>query len=88
MISEERQNVDEVYSRNREVWELTERGPQRDLRTGEFGGTGGRGGGLGLESRGIVRGSRSRSICRKKRRDGRLLSGHREEKREEGGGVR
>lgn len=27
VISEERQNVDEIYSRNREVWELTQCGP-------------------------------------------------------------
>jgi len=51
----ERKDVDEIDAGDREVRKLSKSGPQAYLCTGEFGGTGGRGGGLGLESRGIVR---------------------------------
>ncbi len=57
MRGKKRKDVDEIDAGNREVGKLSKSGPQAYLCTGEFGGTGGRGGGLGLESRGMVRGS-------------------------------
>ena len=51
-VGEERHNVDEVNSRDREVGEAAQRLAQAYLCTGEFGGTGGGGG--GLSSRGIL----------------------------------
>ena len=52
--SKQRKDVDEIDAGNGKVGELSKGGSEAYLCTGEFGGTGGRGGGLGLESRGIV----------------------------------
>jgi hypothetical protein len=54
MGSEERKDIDEINAGDGEIGELAESGTQAYLCTGEFGGTGGRGGGLGLWSRGMV----------------------------------
>lgn len=51
---EQWQDVDEVDAGDGEVGKLSQGAAQAYLCTGEFGGTGGRGGGLGLEFRGIV----------------------------------
>ena len=52
MVGEEGQDVDELDTGDGEVGELAERGFEAYLLTGEFGGAGGMGGGLGLRSRG------------------------------------
>ena len=57
MRRKERKYINEIYAGDGKVRKLSKSGPQAYLCTGEFGGTGGRGGGLGLESRGIVCGS-------------------------------
>jgi hypothetical protein len=51
-VGEERHNIDKVDTRDREVGEASQRLAQAYLCTGEFGGTGGGGG--GLSSRGIL----------------------------------
>lgn len=58
-VPEQRKNIDEVDSRNWEVREGLESAEESYLCTGEFGGTGGGGG--GLSSRGIVACGRGRS---------------------------
>lgn len=58
---EERQDVDEVDAGDREIGEVTKRAEQSYLCTGEFGGTGGGGG--GLSSRGIVGGQNGGFDC-------------------------
>lgn len=54
MVRKQRKDIDEVNTGYGKVGELSKSGTKVYLLTGEFGGTGGRGGGLGLESRGIV----------------------------------
>lgn len=53
-VGEEWEDVDKVNALDWEVWEVTESCVQSYLCTGEFGGTGGIGGGLGEASRGIL----------------------------------
>lgn len=54
MTCKERENIDEIDAWDREIGEVSKCGSQAYLCTGEFGGTGGRGGGDGELSRGIV----------------------------------
>jgi hypothetical protein len=79
---EERKDVDKIYSWNRKVGKLSKGGSETYLLTGEFGGTGGRGGGLGLESRGMVWARRQTRWFRI------LLGGHRGRRRKVRGGER
>lgn len=53
-VGEEWEDVDKVNALDWEIWEVTQRSVQSYLCTGEFGGTGGIGGGLGEASRGIL----------------------------------
>jgi hypothetical protein len=84
MICEERQDIDKVDASNRKVGKVSQGGTEAYLCTGEFGGTGGRGGGLGLASRGIV--VFWLSVVESSDRLRLASSGHREEKGREGGG--
>ena len=54
MRGEEWEYVDEVDAGDWEVRKVFEGGAEAYLCTGEFGGTGGSGGGEGLDSRGIL----------------------------------
>lgn len=75
-ICKDREDIFEENSRRREVWELAEGPTKSYLKTGEFGGAGGMGGGLS----GVLGGGGIRFITRRMFR-GRM--GHDEERKRE-----